>query len=181
MTSGSIIAKFPCTIYKTRINNQIRASELFVIGDDGANLGVMSNEAAQRLAREKGLDLVEISPMAKPPVARIVSFDKFRYQQAKKIKQQRAKQKSVEAKQIQISVGEAKHDLERKAGRVKEFLEEGSRVEILLVVRGRQKAHKGFAKQKLEEFMKTLDPDSYKVISEPKFAGKGFSTYITKK
>lgn len=152
-----------------------------MISESGENLGVMNRDAALSLAKEKGLDLVEISPNAKPPVARIISFDKYRYQQEKKEKQQRQKQKRTELKQIQISVGEAKHDLERKANKAQEFLEEGNAVEILLVLRGRQKAHKDFAKQKLQEFIQNFDQDKYKVSMEPKFIGRGFTTQIIKK
>jgi len=141
---------------------------------------MMKKDAALALAKEKGMDLIEIAPNATPPVARIINFDKFRYQQKKKQKQQLAKQKGGEFKQIQISVGEASHDLERKSERVNEFMEEGNRVEILLVLRGRQKAHKQWAKQKLEEFMKTIKSE-YKVTLEPKYIGRGFITQILKK
>lgn len=149
-----------------------------MLDEAGNNLGVMSREAALNLAREKGLDLIEISPLAQPPVARIMSFDKYRYQQTKKEKKQRVKQKGGELKQVQISIGEARHDLEHKAQRINEFFEEGNRVEIVLVLRGREKANKNWAKYKLEEFLKILP--EHKVILEPKFGGRGLSAQVIK-
>lgn len=146
----------------------------------GANLDVLQTSEALRLAKEKGLDLVEISPTANPPVAKIISFDKYRYQEEKKWKKQRARQKIQEMKQVQISVKEAEHDLEIKASRVNKFLDEGHKVEIVLVLRGREKAHQDFAKQKLKNFMKIVNPD-HKVLMDIKYTGRGFNTQIIKK
>lgn len=151
-----------------------------VLDEAGGNLGVMDKNAALSLAKEKGLDLIEISPNAKPPVARIMSFDKFRYQQKKKEKQQKAQQKTQGLKQIQISVGEAKHDLDRKAQRVNEFMTEGNQVEVLMVLRGRQKAHKDFAKERLSAFLKMVSPE-HKVIMDMRQGGHGISVQISKK
>ena len=149
-----------------------------VLDETGNNLGVMSKEAAFYFAREKELDLIEISPLAQPPVARIMSFDKYRYQQGKKEKNQRVKQKGGELKQVQISVGEARHDLEHKAQKIEEFFEAGNIVEILLVLKGRQKANKDWAKYKLSEFLKILP--EHQVLLQPRFGGKGFSLQISK-
>lgn len=140
----------------------------------------MDRNSALSLAKEKGLDLIEISPSAKPPVARILSFDKFRYQQEKKEKKQRAQQKTQELKQIQISVGEARHDLERKAQQVNEFMVEGNQVEVLMVLRGRQKAHKDFARERLKAFLQMIDPE-HKIIMEPRQGARGISVQIAKK
>lgn len=131
-------------------------------------------------AKEKNLDLIEIAPNAKPPVARIMSFDKFRYQQEKKLKKARAQSKSQEMKQVQISVREAKHDLERKAGKVNEFLAESKKVEIFLTLRGREKANKGWARQKLGEFMKLVNPE-HKVLMQPRDVGRGIVVQIAPK
>ena len=139
----------------------------------------MSTDAALNLAKERGLDLIEVSSSAKPPVARIMSFDKFRYQQEKKEKQQKGKQKGGELKQIQISIGEAKHDLERKAQKVNEFLEAGHLVEIQLVLRGREKANKDWARKKLEDFLKIITPE-HKIIMTPRYLGKGFNVQVAK-
>jgi len=141
----------------------------------------METPKALTIAQEKNLDLIEIAPGAKPPVARIMSFDKYRYQQEKKLKQKRAQQKNQDMKQIQISIREARHDLERKAGRVNEFLSEGRRVEILLTLRGREKANKEWARQKLNGFLKELISPDHKVVMQPKFFGRGITVQIIQK
>jgi translation initiation factor IF-3 len=151
-----------------------------VIDDTGNNLGVLKTPEALKLAQEKGLDLIEVSPQAKPPVARIMSFDKYRYEQTKKLKKQKAKQRGQEMKYIKISIREAKGDLERKAKKIDEFLDDGNQVEILIWLRGREKANKDFAKTKLTEFLTVLNPD-HRVIMAPKYSGRGFVVQVTKK
>ncbi len=130
------------------------------------------------MAGEKELDLVEISAAAKPPVAKIISFDKFRYQQEKEAKKQRATQKFSELKQIQISARAAKNDLEIKVKRLEEFLEKGYKVEIFLRLRGREKYNRNWAHYKLEEFLKMISVE-YKITLEPKFGGQGMIMQIT--
>lgn len=151
-----------------------------VIDEAGANLGVLLLSKALELAKEKGLDLIEIAPTAKPPVAKIMSFDKYRYQEEKKLKKQRAQQKTQELKQVRISGRAASHDLEIKANKVNEFLKEGNVVEIHLMLRGREKAHKNWAKEKLMEFLKIIDPE-HKIIMEPRYSGRGFNVQVVKK
>lgn len=179
MTSLYLIVIF-LPITNTRTNNQITALELRVVDELGGNLGTMSRDAALKLAKEKGLDLIEIAAGAKPPVARIMSYDKFRYQQEKKEKKQRAMQKGQEMKQIQISFKEALHDMQIKAGRLNKFLSEGNIVEVMLVLRGREKAHKDFARNKIMDFIKLINPE-HRVIMEPRFAGKGMLFHVAKK
>ena len=166
-------------IANLRINNQITAPELRIIDENGGNVGVLKREEAFKIAQSKGLDLIEISPGAKPPVARIMNYDKFRYQQEKKLKKQKAQQKGQEMKQIQIGVGTAIHDLQIKIGKINDFLAKGHNVEIMMVLRGRQKANKDWARQKLIEFLKMI-PD-YKVVMTPRPGGRGFVAQITKK
>jgi len=143
-------------------------------------LGKMAKEAALKLAMDKGLDLIEIAPNAKPPVARIMSFDKFRYQQEKKFKKQKSQQKGGEMKQIQISIREAAHDLDMKAGRANKFLAEGNPVEIMMTLRGREKRNRDFAKEKLVDFVKLLDPE-HKIIMQPRPGGRGIVMQVIKK
>ena len=162
-----------------RINNQITAPEVMVIDESGKSLGKMAKDAAIALAKEKGLDLIEIAASAKPPVARIMSFDKFRYQQEKKLKKQRAQQKGQEMKQVQISIREAAHDLQMKADRVNKFMAEGNQVEIVMTLRGREKANKDFAKEKLNQFITMINPE-HKVITEPKVGGRGIYMQVVK-
>jgi len=165
-------------IEKYRINNQIKAPELRVIDELDKNLGVMPLEAALKLAAEKGLDLIEIAPKAVPPVAKIISFDKFRYQKEKEERKKEKLSKTLELKQIQISLRAAKNDLEIKAKKVEEFLVKGHPVAIVLRLRGREKYNKPFAFQKLEEFSKFIKTE-YKVLREPKIGGQGISVNIS--
>ena len=131
------------------------------------------------MAKSKGLDLIEISAGAKPPVARVMSFDKFRYQQEKKLKKQKAQQRGQDMKQIQIGVGTAIHDLQIKIGKINEFLKEGFQVEVMMVLRGRQKANKDWAQKKLVEFLNMI-PD-HKMLMTPRPGGRGFVAQIAKK
>jgi len=163
-----------------RINNQITATELRVIDEASQNLGVLPFNEALRMAREKGLDLIEIAPSAKPPVAKIISFDKFRYQKEKELKKQRVSQKAKEMKQVRVSGRAALNDLKIKADKVNGFLAEGHPVEIQLVLKGREKANRAWARVKLEEFLKMLAPE-YKIVSQIKSGGRGFSVSIAKK
>lgn len=167
------------SIQYTRINNQITAPELRVVGAEGENLGVMKKEDALKLALEKGLDLIEVAPLAKPPVARIMSFDKYRYEESKRIKKQRALQKTDEMRRVQVGVKTAANDLNIKAKKVNEFLAENGKVEIMLVVRGREKAHKDFALAKLKSFLSIIDP-KHKVVAPPKFVMRGIVVHIMK-
>lgn len=151
-----------------------------IIDETEGNLGIMPLEAALKLAQEKELDLIEIAPTAKPPVAKIIGFDKFRYQKEKELKKQKATQKISGLKQIKISVREARHDLENKAKKIEEFLNEDNKVEIMLTLKGREKYMKDWARQKINEFM-TIITAEYKITMEPKFGGKGIVMQITKK
>lgn len=161
-----------------RINNQITAPELRVIGEDGKNLGVMSREEALRLVKP-GLDLIEITASAKPPVARIMSYDKFRYITAKAEKKEKQGLKTTLLKQVQISARAQEHDLMVKAKQAEKFLSEGHQVEIRMRLRGREKGMKDWAKMKLEEFMKLI-PVEFKVLHPMKFGGNGPGIHIIK-
>jgi translation initiation factor IF-3 len=132
------------------------------------------------LAKEKNLDLIEIAPTAKPPVAQIISFDKFRYQKEKELKKQHlAQKKTAELKQIRISPRAGQHDLETKAKLIEKFLEAGHKVEINLWLRGREKYNKDWGLLKLREFLKIIKTP-HKITLEPRFAGRGFIVQITK-
>ncbi|MEE8131485.1 MAG: translation initiation factor IF-3 [Candidatus Paceibacterota bacterium] len=165
---------------KNRVNDQIIAQELRVIDEIGNNLDIMPREAALKLAQEKGLDLIEIAPTAKPPVAKIISFDKFRYQKEKELKKQKTAQKVGELKQIRISARAALNDLQTKVKKLEKFLDEGHKVEIMLWLRGREKYNRSWARQKLDEFLKIITVE-YKIIMEPKFIGRGLVVQIAKK
>ncbi len=150
-----------------------------IIDEGGENLGVFKKEEAFLMAQQKGLDLIEIAPQAKPPVARIMSFDKFRYQKEKEIKKQRLAEKAAAMKQVQVSARSAAHDLEVKAKRANEFLEAGSKVEIMMKLRGREKGNRAWAEQKLKDFLGMLDPE-HKVVLSPKYTGRGYVVQVVK-
>ena len=140
----------------------------------------MPREAALKLAKEKGFDLIEIAPTAKPAVAKIINYDKFRYQKEREFKKQRAGQKISELKQVQISVRAAQNDSKIKAEKVDEFLGKNYKVEIILRLRGREKYNKDWARYKLEEFLKMITVE-YKIVLEPRFFGQGLVMQITGK
>lgn len=166
--------------YHIRTNEQILAPEVRVIGAQGENLGVMPRAQALETARAAGFDLIEVAPLAKPPVCRIMSFDKYRYEAAKKEREERVKQKNIGPKQIQVSMREARHDLELKAKRVDEFLGAGHPVVIVMTLRGREKGKQDFAREKLGEFMRMITTP-YQVITELRPGGRGLVMQITKK
>lgn len=165
---------------RVRINQSIRARELRVIGADGANLGVISRDEAIRHATDAGLDLIEISPSAQPPVAKIMDYGKYQYEQKKKAREVKAKSRVTETKSIQVKIGTGEHDLTLKAKRVAGWLGEGHRVKIDLFLWGRYKyMEEGFLKERLERFLK-LVPADYKVADPIKRSPKGFSTTLEK-
>ena len=148
--------------------------------EDGTALGVMPKARALELAKEQGVDLIEIAANAKPPVAKLISFDKYRYQKEKEVKKERLSQKTAGLKQIQISARAAQNDLLIKVRQLEKFLSEGHQVEIQLRLRGREKYNKPWAYQKLDEFLKMITIE-YKLLSTPKFGGRGLGVHITKK
>ena len=154
-----------------KVGDQIKVPELRVISDSDGNLGVLSLEEAKSKAKESGLDLVLVTEKANPPVARIVSFDKFRYQKEKEAKKQK-QQKNPESKRIQISPREGEHDLSFKLKRLEGFLQDGSKVEIQMTLRGREKGMKDFAKDKLKTFMDRIETP-FKVTQDVKPGGRG--------
>ncbi len=140
----------------------------------------MKTSEALKLSLEKGLDLIEINGNANPPIARIMSFDKYRYQKEKEEKKERLSQKTAEQKKIQISARAQKNDLLVKIAQLEKFLTEGHPIEICLRLRGREKYNKDWARQKLSEFLKMISVE-YKTLNEPKFGGYGLNVQISKK
>ncbi|MDP3974911.1 MAG: translation initiation factor IF-3 [Candidatus Jorgensenbacteria bacterium] len=167
-------------LIRYRINNQITARELRVIDADGTNLGVMSFAEALKRAGAEALDLIEITASANPPVARILSYDKFRYQKEKEEKKQRQAERPRELKHVRITPRAAKNDLAVKARKASEFLEEGHKVELMIFLRGREKGKKERGLEKLKAFLPMI-PTPHTITMEPKFAGRGFVMQIEKK
>jgi len=123
------------------VNEQIRDKEVRLIDSDGTQLGIVSSREALRLAEEKKLDLVKISPTAKPPVCKIIDYSKFKFDQAKKEKEARKKQKIVDIKELRLSPNIDKHDVDVKVKKAIEFLEHGDKVKITIRFRGRELGH----------------------------------------
>lgn len=161
-----------------RVNHHIRSPQLRVIADDGQNFGVISLTEALKKAEEMGLDLIEISPNATPPVAKIMDYGKFQYIENKKLKVAKAKAHTVEVKSIQIKVGTSENDLALKAKKASEWLKEGHRIKVDLFLPGRLKyMEKGFLEDRLERVLKLLT-EQYKVAEEPKKSPKGLTIII---
>ena len=164
-----------------RINGSIRAKELRVITADAQNLGVLSLEDALAKSREMGLDLIEISPTANPPVAKIMDYGKFLYGEKKKAKLTKAKSHTVETKSVQIKIGTGEHDLALKAKRASDWLKEGQRVKIELFLRGRAKyLDRAFLNERLGRILHLIS-EEYKVAEPAKKSPKGLTTIIERK
>jgi translation initiation factor IF-3 len=158
---------------QARINNQIRSRELRVIMEDGETLGVVSSTEALAKAKEMGMDLIEISPKAKPPVAKIMDYGKYQYSTKKKAKEAKAKSHRTETKSIQIKVTTGDHDLALKARRASEWLGEGHRIKVELYLRGREKGTtKEFQQERLERVLNLIS-ENFKIADPYKKGPKG--------
>ena len=163
---------------KAKINHQIRAKELRVITDTGEILGVLSLSEALAKAEALGLDLIEISPNAEPPVAKIMDYGKFQYQQSKKQKETKARAHVTETKTLQVKIGTSEHDLELKAKNASKWLKEGHRVKIDLFLVGRSKyADMSFKKERLNRIL-SLITEEYKATGEPLKSLKGLTMVL---
>lgn len=163
-----------------RINHQIKAPELRVITEDGTNLGVISLKQALEAAMQAGMDLIEISPNANPPIAKIMDYGKYQYAENKKQKQAKAKIHSVEVKNIQVKIGTGDNDLSLKAKKTSEWLKEGNRVKIDLFLPGRAKMMDfNFLKERLERMLKLIT-EEYRMADSPKKSPKGLTVIVEK-
>lgn len=165
---------------KVRINNQIRAREVRVIDEEKGNLGVMLTDDALRLAKERNLDLIEISPDAVPPIAKITDYGKFTYITQKKEREARSKAHVTETKTIQIKLATGEHDLELKAKKISEWLKEGHRIKLDLYLSGRAKyLDPKFLEERLQRVLILVSED-YKIAEAPKKGPKGLTTVLEK-
>jgi translation initiation factor IF-3 len=163
---------------RTRINQAIRAPELRVIGPDGENIGTLSLAEALKEAEKRKLDLIEISPKANPPVAKITDFGQYRYDTKRKASKAKAKAHVTETKSVQVKIGTGEHDQQLKAKRASEWLEEGHRVKVDLFLWGRYKyMEPEFLKERLERFLKII-PAEYRLADPVSKSPKGFTTTI---
>lgn len=163
---------------RVNMNESIRAREVRVIGPEGENFGVMETRAALEKARELGFDLIEISPNAVPPVAKITDYGKFKYEQKKKEKEVKAKSHVTETKVTQVKIGTSERDMHIKASKAALWLREGHRVKVDLFLWGRYKYMEfEFLKERLERFLAII-PESYKIADEIKKSPKGLSVVV---
>lgn len=160
-----------------RINRQIRAPRVRVIDNDGNQLGIMTVPEALEAARLAGLDLVEVSPMARPPVCRVMDFGKFKYQQKKKAQEAKKNQKVIQIKEIKIRPKTDEHDIETKLRQIKEFLEEGDKVKVTMRFRGREIVYAERAMEMLFEVGKEVS-EYGEVERHPSLEGRNMSMLI---
>lgn len=153
------------------MNDQITADEIRVVDADGEMRGLMNVPDAIKLAEEAGLDLVEVSPNAKPPVCKILDYGKYKYEQQKKASEARKKQKTIDVKEVKIRPGTEKHDYDVKMRNARRFLEKGDKVKVTMRFRGREMAHQNIGMELLQKMKGELS-DISKVELHPKMEGR---------
>ena len=156
---------------RVRVNRQIRISPVRVIGSDGSQLGIMAVEEALAKAESEGLDLVEVAATARPPVVRIMDYGKFKYEEARKARQARKKQHQIQVKEVKLRPGIEPHDLEFKVRHARRFLEEGNKVKVTMMFRGRQAAHPELGKEVLVKVAEVVQ-DVGKIESAPQMEAR---------
>ena len=162
------------------INGQIRDKEIRVIGENGDQLGIMSPKEAMKLAQEAYLDLVKIAPKAQPPVCKIIDYGKYRYELARKEKEAKKKQKTVEVKEVRLSPNIETNDLNTKVNNAKKFISKGNKVKVTLRFRGREMAHVQQSKHILDDFADMLK-DIAVVEKAPKVEGRSMTMFLAQK
>ena len=162
------------------INEQIRDREIRLIGEDGEQLGIMSAREAMKLAQEAELDLVKIAPGAKPPVCKIIDYGKYRYEMARKEKEARKKQKTVEIKEVRLSPNIESNDLNTKINAARKFITKGDKVKVSLRFRGREMAHVQNSKHILDDFAEALSGIAT-VEKAPKMEGRSMTMVLAEK
>ena len=162
------------------LNEQIRDKEIRLVGEDGEQLGIMSAKDALKMAKEANLDLVKIAPTAKPPVCKIVDYGKYRYEQARREKEAKKKQKVTEVKEIHLSPNIDVNDLTTKANQARKFLEKGNKVKVALRFRGREMAHMATGKEVLDTFFEKVSDVA--VVEKPaKLEGRSMIMVLAEK
>ncbi|WP_049822947.1 translation initiation factor IF-3 [Thermobaculum terrenum] len=160
-----------------RVNEKVRAREVRVIDEDGTQLGIMHPLAALDLARQKGLDLVEVAPNANPPVCRLMDYGKFRYEQTKKERESRKSQKQIVIKEVRLKPKIDVHDLQTKAKQARNFLEEGDKVKVTVQFRGREVVHPEIGQELVQRLMDLIG-DAATIEQQPKLDGKNMTALL---
>lgn len=162
---------------RVRVNRQIRISPVRVIAEDGDQLGIMPVDAALDEAEERGLDLVEVAPEARPPVVKIMDYGKYRYEQQRKARQARKKQQHVQVKEVKFRPGIERHDFEFKIRHARRFLEEGNKVKATMMFRGRQITHPEVGREVLERVADAVE-DLGTVETSPRLDGRNMTMIL---
>ena len=162
------------------INEQIRDREVRVVSESGEQLGIMSAREAMKLAQEAELDLVKIAPTAKPPVCKIIDYGKYKYELARKEKEAKKKQKTIEIKEVRLSPNIEENDLNTKVNNARKFPTKGNKVKVTLRFRGREMAHMQNSKHILDEFAEVLS-DIAVIEKAPKVEGRSMTMFLTEK
>lgn len=162
------------------INEEIRDKEVRLIGDDGEQLGIVDLKQAQQMADDKKLDLVKIAPTAKPPVCRIMDYGKYKFDQAKKEKEARKKQKTVDVKELRLSPSIDTHDVQVKVKKAKEFLKDGDKVKVSIRFRGREIGHSNVGVKILTDFAQQTEEFGI-VDKAPKMEGRSLVMFLAPK
>lgn len=163
-----------------RINQEIRAERLRVIGQNGEQLGIMSPSEALKVAEEAGVDLIEISPNADPPVVKVVDWGKYQYQKMKEQQKNKKHSKAVELKQMRMGLKIGANDLEIKLRKIRSFLEAGHKVKILIMFRGREMAHQELGFEMMKRIIAQLEADAI-LEQNPQINGRNLSIVIRSK
>ncbi|MCG8452618.1 MAG: translation initiation factor IF-3 [Spirochaetales bacterium] len=168
-------------VKEMRINEQIRVREVRLIDQDGEQAGIVPTSEAFAKAKELGLDLVEVSPQARPPVCKILNYGKYKYELEKKTREQKKKASQVRLKEVRMQPKIETHDMAFKAKHVQEFLDQGNKVKVTIRFRGRELAHTELGKVKLDKIMELLTEDSFKVDAPPRMEGRFMSMMLSPK
>ena len=178
--SSDSIKEIPKISKSIRINQEIRAEQLRIIGPSGEQLGVMSLSEALKIAEEAGVDLIEISPNADPPVAKVVDWGKYQYQKMKEQQKNRKHAKTIELKQMRMGLKIGANDLEIKLRKIREFLSEGHKVKIFILFHGREMAHQELGYVMVDKIVAQLE--EYAILEQkPQMAGRNLSIVIRSK
>lgn len=164
-----------------RINEDIRIREVRLIDQNGEQAGIVPTGEALDMAREQDLDLVEVSPQARPPVCKLLNYGKYKYELEKKTREQKKKASQVRLKEVRMQPKIEQHDIEFKTKQVQEFLDQGNKVKVTIRFRGRELAHTELGKVKLDKILTILKEDCYKVDSPPRMEGRLMSMLLSPK
>ena len=170
----------PIATVNYQINDDIRDKEVRVIGEDGAQLGIMSSEEALQIAEEKDLDLVKIAPGSNPPVCKIMDYGKYRFEQSKREKEARKNQHVIEVKEIRMSPSIGENDFNTKLKNAQKFLRDGDRVKVTVRFRGREMAHTNIGEQLLRKFAEQC-AELANLDKQPKLEGRNMSMFLSPK